>query len=247
MELARFFCPMAFEAGQTVALPSDVTHHIRVRRIRLGEPITLFDGHGCQARATLQTLESKHSEALISEVQCISRELDGQLTLIQGLASQDRMDWVMEKAVELGIHTLVPTSAARSVVKLDPDRAVKRSKHWEKLVQSASEQCGRNQLMTVTPVNTLEAALESACGKPILLCALTPDAIKISDAALLERIACAGAASLMVGPEGGWDEREVAKALKANAIPITLGKTVLRTETAGLVAAAALSALLKWG
>jgi 16S rRNA (uracil1498-N3)-methyltransferase len=246
MELARFFCPMAFEAGQTVALPSEVTHHIRVRRIRVGESITLFDGHGRQARATLQTLESKHSEALISESQCISRELDGKLTLIQGLASQDRMDWATEKAVELGIHTLIPTIGARSVVKLDPDRAAKRSKHWEKLVQSASEQCGRNHLMTVAPVSTIDAALESAHGKPILLCALTPDAIKISDAALIERIDCAGAASLMVGPEGGWDGQEIAKALKAGAIPITLGKTILRTETAGLAAAAALSALLKW-
>ena len=246
MELARFFCPMAFDAGQTLTLPSDVTHHIRVRRIGAGQSITLFDGLGCEARATLQVVESKHCEALIDEVIQISREIKGRLTLIQGLASQDRMDWVTEKAVELGITTLVPTQAARSVVRLDAERAAKRVKHWEKLVQAASEQCGRNQLMTVAAVSTLDAALESVRGEPILLCALTPDAMGIREPSLLEHIAASGAATLVVGPEGGWDEREIAKVLRAGAIPITLGKTVLRTETAGVVAAAALSALLRW-
>jgi len=246
MELARFFCPMTFEAGQTLTLPSDVTHHIRVRRIGAGQSITLFDGVGCEARATLQVVQSKHCEALIGEVSHISREIKGRLTLIQGLASQDRMDWVTEKAVELGIHTLVPTQAARSVVRLDAERAAKRAKHWEKLVQAASEQCGRNQLMTVTAVSTLDAALESVRDEPILLCALTPDAISIGEPNLLNRIATSGVATLMVGPEGGWDEREIAKALRAGATPVTLGKTVLRTETAGVVAAAALSALLRW-
>jgi len=246
MELARFFCPMAFKAGQTLILPPNVTHHIRVRRIRAGEPITLFDGAGGQARALLQVVQNKHCEALIGEVECISRELKGRLTLIQGLASQDRMDWVTEKAVEIGIHTLVPTQAARSVVRLDAERAAKRAKHWEKLVHSASEQCGRNQLMAITSVRTLESALESVRGEPILLCALTPEAIGINEASLLKRIDCAGSATLMVGPEGGWDEREMTKALGAGAIPVTLGKTVLRTETAGIVAAAALAALLKW-
>lgn len=246
MDHPRFFCSVALQPGQTIDLPPETAHHVKVRRVRVGEPVTLFDGQGHEATADVLFGAGETCRAKILAVTAVSRERAGHFTLVQGLASQDRMDWAIEKAVEAGVSRFVPVQANRSVSRLSDERSAKRGNHWRRLVQSASEQCGRNHLMDVLLVGSLPQAILSVKGMPLLLCALTTEAVSITDARVLEPIRAAGGVALMVGPEGGWDERETGAALAVGAIPVSLGSRVYRTETAGLAAVTTLGALLGW-
>jgi len=177
--------------------------------------------------------------------QTMDRERRGHLNLVQALTSQDRMDWVVEKAVELGVSTLIAIPAIRSVVKLSADRAAKRLQHWQGIVQSASEQCGRNRLMSIHAATSLEQALGMLEATPKLL--FTPEAaVALDDPTLIRDIKAAGKAACFIGPEGGWDATEQAQITRHTATLVSLGPRVLRTETAGLYATACLTTLLAW-
>jgi len=246
MNSARFFCEPPLADSGVIRLPEAVNHHIRVRRLRAGQTIILFDGSGKEVHAELAFEPNGQAMAEVCAVHSIDRELSGQVRLIQGIASQDRMDWVIEKAVELGITSFVPVTAKRSLVKLDGQRAAKRTDHWRRLVNAASEQCGRNRLMQVCPPTDLTHAVQMGAQAPLLVCHLSPQTKPLEEPALLQRIQQANAVTLAIGPEGGWDPAEIEQWLAAGASAISLGPRVLRTETAGLVATAKLSALLGW-
>lgn len=246
MNAPRFFCELPMLEGQTVALPQTVSHHIRVRRLKAGQQVVLFDGQGQQFESTLQFSPDGQALAEITSSNFADRELKGRIVLVQGIASQDRMDWVTEKAVELGVAELIPVAASRSVVKLAGERATKRTEHWRKLIISASEQCGRNQLMQVQPPCDLRQAIRACQNLPKLLCHFSDDHVALTDPELLSTIKTAGAVCIVVGPEGGWDANEVRCWLDAGAMITSLGPRVLRTETAGAAATAALTALLSW-
>lgn len=245
MKTPRFYCDVGLKPCSINPLPKAVAHHVRVRRIKAGEQIVLFDGYGQEYVAKLEFDANGTCLANLGQGEAIDRERAGHITLIQAFASQDRMDWVIEKAVELGVKSFVATPATRSVMKLSPDRTVKRLRHWEGIVQAASEQCGRNRLMTVQTVESLKHVLELLENTPKLL--FTPGAnTELGDTLVLQPIRKSGQVALFVGPEGGWDAAERHLMTQFSATCVGLGPRVLRTETAGLYATSCLTTLLSW-
>jgi 16S rRNA (uracil1498-N3)-methyltransferase len=236
MPTPRFFVDFELQVGREVALPDDVTHHAtRALRLDTGALIRLFNGIGGEYQAVLR-VDGRHAFASVQSFDPVERESPLQLTLIQAWISTDKLDWVVEKAVELGVTRIVLTPSARSVVRVDGERRARRLAHLRLLIQSACAQCGRNRVPPVEAADTLLAALSLAGDAPLL--ALLPTAPH----ALVEEAATLRAARLLVGPEGGLSDDEIALAFAAGASAARLGGRVLRTETAGLAALAALQA-----
>ena len=242
----RFYCPVPVLAEQELELPASIAHHVRVRRLTDGDTVVLFDGRGGEIAGVLSFAEKK-AFVLMGQHNPKEAELSGEITLIQALPSGDKMDWIIEKAVELGVHRLIPVAAQRSVLKLSGPRLEKRLEHWRGIITSASEQCGRNRLMHLEAPQTLEQALAATSSRQRLLC--DPEAAytlaQHLEASLLEQKEV-NALSLLIGPEGGWSPEEVAAATRQGVIKIKFGSRVLRTETAGLAMVAACTALLNW-
>ena len=242
----RFYCPEPIFAEQELELPASVAHHVRVRRLAEGETVVLFDGHGGEIAGSL-SFEGKKTSVLLGQHRPKEAELGGEITLIQALPSGDKMDWIIEKAVELGVHRVIPVAAQRSVLKLSGARLEKRLEHWRSIIISASEQCGRNQLMHLSAPKTLEQAIAGSAREHRLLCA--PEAGQTLAAHLeasYHQQIKVGSLSLLIGPEGGWSPDEMAVASQQGVIKIRFGTRVLRTETAGLAMVSALTALLNW-
>lgn len=243
MSLPRFFCETPLHAHTRLLLPDVLAHHaVRVLRLRAGDALVLFDGAGGEYPATLE-IDGKAAFATLGEHNPREAELAGQITLVQGLPSGDKMDWVIEKAVELGAHRVIPISAQRSVLQLSGPRLEKRVAHWQRVAQAASEQCGRNRLLTVETPRRLEQYLAEAASDLRLLC--HPGAAH-SLASALSAQPGLPAVTLLVGPEGGWSDEEYALACTHGVQAIRFGSRVLRTETAGLALVAATSAILAW-
>lgn len=242
MSSPRFFCPFPLVANQRTELPDSLAHHaVRVLRLRHGSAITLFDGQGGCYPATLE-IEGKHAWAHIGEHRAIEAELPVHTTLVQGIASGDKMDWIVEKAVEMGVSQLVPVTAQRSVIQLSGERREKRLRHWQRIAVAASEQCGRNRIMEVAPPQSLAEWLSEA--QPGLLrLACHPEA-HTSLASALQ--AHHGPLALTIGPEGGWSDEELALMQSQGLQTVHFGQRVLRTETAGIALMAAVAALKGW-
>lgn len=245
MSAPRFFCSAEIPPHSRFLLPDAPAHHaLRVLRLRQGSPIVLFDGTGGEYPATLD-IDGKQAYALTGPHLPREAELPGRIVLLQGLPSGDKMDWVIEKAVETGVSAIVPVAAQRSVLQLEGERLEKRLSRWRGIATSASEQCGRNRLLEIARPCSLAQALASLAPGLALFC--HPDA----DTALAARLRQAGPGaadtlSLVIGPEGGWSDTELELARRHGAHPVSLGARVMRTETAGIVLAAACSALLGW-
>lgn len=240
--MPRFYCPQPLHPGATVDLPETVAHHLHVVRQQPGAEMVLFNGAGGQARARLVEIGKRRATAEVVALEAVEAELPFPITLAQGLPEGSKMDWIVEKAVELGVSAIVPLAARRSVVKLAGERADKRLAHWQAVVVSASEQCGRNRLAEVAPVQDFNRWIaEPAPGVTRILLSPRADA----SLAAWARVTPARASCLLVGPEGGWSTEEEEAALAAGAIALSMGPRVLRTETAGLAALAMLAAA--WG
>lgn len=221
-------------------LPETTAHHVlRTLRLRTGDALALFDGTGGEWHGTLGTVSRERVEVRLTHFKAVARESPLQCLLAQGLSSGERMDYTLQKAVELGVHAIQPLATRRSVVRLDEARAARRLAHWREVVISACEQCGRDRIPEVMPLVALDAWLTRTHGTRVLL--LDPAAaMRLAD---LPRPA--GAQWLLAGPEGGFDPDERAAVLAAGGTGIHLGPRVLRTETAALAALAAMQAL--WG
>lgn len=254
MSTPRFYCPVPLQADTRITLSDDLAHYaMRVLRLKDGACITLFDGRGGEYSAQL-LCEGRRADAQIGRHNPREAELGGEVRLIQGLPSADKMDWVVEKAVELGAACLTPIAAQRSVVQLRGDRLEKRLQHWRRIAQSASEQCGRNRIMQVTGLRTLQQFLNDqrdGTSDATFLC--HPDYGVPLQQALQEFMASPHsegksrrALNLMVGPEGGWSDQELHMAQQHGVKAVRFGPRVLRTETAGLALIAASTALLGW-
>ncbi len=242
MTAPRFHCSFALSANQRIELPDDLAHHaVRVLRLRHGSAITLFDGRGGHFPATLE-IEGKRAWADIGDHIASEVELPVPTTLVQGIASGDKMDWVVEKAVEMGVARLVPIAAQRSVIQLTGERREKRVRHWRRIAVSASEQCGRNRIMEVSEPMPLDAWLAQAAPDELRL-ACHPEASTTLAEALSDQ---QGAIALMVGPEGGWSEEELASMHAHRLQTVRFGQRVLRTETAGIALMAAVAAIKGW-
>ncbi len=243
MAQARFFCPIDLQTGQRVRLPDDVAHHAaRVLRLRDGADIVLFNGQGGQYEARL-ALEGNAPCADVLAHQSIEAELAGRLTLVQGLPSGDKMDWVVEKAVEVGTSRVLPVAAQRSVLQLSGPRLEKRLLHWRRVSQAASEQCGRNRLMPVETPLALAECLARHAAPDCLVLFCDPDAtVDLNDVLTPQDTDI----TILVGPEGGWSPEEQAAALAHSAKAVRYGKRILRTETAGIALVSAIAALQGW-
>ena len=226
-------------AGGEVALPDALAHHaLRVLRLRDGEAVVLFDGSGGEVEARL-AVRGKAVFAQLGEARAVERESPLRIVLVQALASGDKMDWVVQKAVELGAHAVQPVQAERSVLRLAGERADKRVAHWQQVAVAACEQCGRNRVPEIRPLQALAPWL--GAHRDALNYVLAPGGA----AGFADEPEPKDVVHLLVGPEGGWSEVEIAAFDAAGCHRVRLGPRVLRTETAGLAAVAALQA--RWG
>ncbi|WP_169293779.1 16S rRNA (uracil(1498)-N(3))-methyltransferase [Advenella sp. EE-W14] len=244
MATPRFYCPIPLPLNETIALPDNVAHHAsRALRLREGDEIVLFDGKQGQYHAELRFMNGK-AMAAIKYFNAQEHELKGKITLVQGLPSGDKMDWIIEKASELGVQHLIPIQAERSVLNLTGNRLEKRQDHWEKVAISAGEQCGRNRILQIEPLQTLARFVSNHPQLDHNLLCHPEGGTDL--ATYLKAQADAKEICLIVGPEGGWSDRELDLLKKNGACQITYGSRVLRTETAGLALTAACSALMNW-
>jgi 16S rRNA (uracil1498-N3)-methyltransferase len=239
--MPRFYCPQPLAAGLTIALPDPVAHHAWVVRLQPGAELTLFNGDGGEYLAELDALDRNGATARILDFVERDRELPYEVTLAQALPEAAKMDWIIEKAVELGVAAIQPLAAQRCVVRLSAERAEKRQAHWQGVIVAASEQSGRNRLARLGALDNFAGWIaQSDLHKRVLL---TPRATQaLPDWA---RHQPPQALTLLIGPEGGYTDAEEDAAIARGAIALSIGPRVLRTETAGIAAVAALNAL--WG
>ncbi|HEZ4467331.1 TPA: 16S rRNA (uracil(1498)-N(3))-methyltransferase [Neisseria meningitidis] len=238
--MPRFYLPENLSVGQTVALPGNIVRHLNVLRVRPNENITLFDGKGKAHAAQLTVLEKRRAEAEILHEETADTESPLNITLIQSISSGDRMDFTLQKSVELGVTAIQPVISERCIVRLDGERAAKRLARWQEIVISACEQSGRNTVPPVLPIIGYREALDKMPSESTKLIMSINRARKLADIRHPS-----GAIVFMVGPEGGWTEQEEQQAFDAGFQAVTLGKRILRTETAALAALAAMQTL--WG
>ena len=235
----RFLVDTALVSGAQLTLPPDAGHHAsRVLRMREGDSVALFNGRGGEYAARVLRVSRDRVEVEVGAFTPTERESPLEITLAQGISAGDRMDLTIQKAVELGVTSLQPLIAERSVVRLKGDRGDSRRNHWQRVAAAACEQCGRNR---VPPVAAALAANAYHAPENALKLLLAPGA----GTGLRTLVTSAQKPIVLAaGPEAGFSQREEAILITAGFIPVHLGPRVLRTETAGPAALAALNALV---
>jgi 16S rRNA (uracil1498-N3)-methyltransferase len=232
----RVFTYQTLAAGIRVTLEHEAAHHVAtVLRMRVGETIILFnEGTECEGRIAQL---GKHGVSIaVERLATVSRESPLRITLAQGVSRGERMDYTIQKAVELGVFAIAPIITQRTTVKLDEERADKRHEHWRRIIIGACEQSGRNHLPQLLPIASLDDWLQAT--RPGVKILLRGDA-ELS----LASVASDGDTTLLIGPEGGMAASEVTAAERAGYIAVRLGPRTLRTETAALAAIAAIQVL----
>ncbi|MBW7901059.1 MAG: 16S rRNA (uracil(1498)-N(3))-methyltransferase [Rhodocyclaceae bacterium] len=240
MTFPRFFCPGPLAPGAVLALPEGAAAHAaRVLRLTAGDALTLFDGRGGEYGARIAAVRKDAVDAEVLAWRERECEAPLSIRLVQALQTGDKMDLTVQKAVELGVAAIQPVASRRSVVRLDGERAARRVAHWRGVAVAACEQCGRNRVPEVAAIEPLERWLARPAEAPLRLM-LSPTA-EIG----LRQLPPARSLDLLIGAEGGLDPAEAAMAAAAGFVGVRLGPRVLRTETAGLAALAAIQTL--WG
>lgn len=244
MTAPRFYSPVPLSADSSIDLSENAARHAcRVLRLRAGDDLTLFDGAGGEYTARIAAVARERVSVEVLQWRDVECEAPIQLTLVQALQAGEKMDMTMQKAVELGVARIVPVASRRSVVRLDGERALRRLEHWRGVVASACEQCGRNRVPEVAALGGLDRWLGQPAASGVLRLMLVPGAAQtLNDLAIP---APGGEVELLIGAEGGLAPEEVALAAAAGYQGVRLGPRILRTETAGLAALAAIQCL--WG
>jgi 16S rRNA (uracil1498-N3)-methyltransferase len=238
----RLFVPAELQPGTTCTLPPAQAHHAtRVLRLAAGDAVTLFNGDGAEYGGSIARATRDRVTVEIASRSAVDREPPLAVTLAQAISGGERMDYTVQKAVELGVGAIQPLSSVRSVVKLDAARAERRLAHWRTVVAAACEQSGRNRLPPVAPVAGLPEWLARGTAGYALALLLSPRAAT----RLRELPRPEGGLVLLAGPEGGYAPEEEDMARRAGYTPVRLGPRVLRTETAAVAALAAMQTL--WG
>ncbi|MFC0155000.1 16S rRNA (uracil(1498)-N(3))-methyltransferase [Xanthomonas dyei] len=239
MRLTRSHVALPLQCDQEVTLPEESANHLlRVLRLREGDACILFNGDGSDYHARITVAGKREARALVERAEALSNESPLRITLLQGIARGEKMDLILQKATELGVTAIVPVNAERTEVKLDAARTEKRIAHWRSVVVSACEQSGRARVPTVAAPQGLQEAAQAS----------DPQARRLTlDPQGEHRLSTLSAdieqgLIVAIGPEGGWSPRDRATLAAAGFTGLQLGPRILRTETAGLAAIAALQA-----
>ena len=240
MRIPRIHVAQPLHPGSVIDLPPQAGEHIaRVLRLESGHPLRLFDGAGGEYAAELASI-AKHSVTarVLAPFAAPDRESPLRITLGQGIARGEKMDWILQKATELGVTRIVPLITERTEVKLDAERGARRLAHWNAVLASACEQCGRNRLPELHEPLRLDdwaAGLDESSG---LRLSLDPHGELV-----IRELPIIGYTTLVVGPEGGLSNHDLAALDQGGFRRLRLGPRILRTETAGVAALAALQAM----
>jgi 16S rRNA (uracil1498-N3)-methyltransferase len=261
--MPRFYCPTPLIPGELLELPAGAARHVQVLRLQPGDAITLFNGgpgmdsSGGEFEATVTHMGRSSVQVQVGAHQAVEREATRPVHLVVGMPANERMDWLVEKATELGVASIQPLMTERSVLKLSGERAEKKVAHWQSVAIAACEQCGGNRVPLLHEVMTFAAwsraralavnapATPDAAARlgPSLLLSLRPGTQALREALTALDLATGGATqaiTFLSGPEGGLSPAEEESALACGFVPVTLGPRVLRAETAALAALAAL-------
>ena len=242
--MPRFYCAEPLATGQTLSLPAGAARHVQVLRLQPGDSITLFNGTpgqvGGEFDATVLHMGRSDVQVQIGAHHAVEREARLPVHLAVGMPANDRMDWLVEKATELGVASIQPLMTERSVLRLSGERADKKVNHWQSVAIASCEQCGGNRVPTVHPVMGLSAWLQVVApqtGSTRLLLSLVD-----GTRPLQERLTGAApqTVTFLSGPEGGLSAQEELSATQAGFAAVTLGPRILRAETAALAALTAL-------
>jgi len=239
MAVPRIHCDLRLGPGAQFTLDADAAQHVaKALRLKAGDALVVFDGRGGEYDAAIQRIDRDRVDVKVGAFRDAARESTLQVGLVQGLPEADKMDWIIQKATELGVGWIQPVTCERSVVRLSGDRAARREAHWRRVAIAASEQCGRTIIPDVRPTLGFLSWLAAPAETPrwMLMPGAEPLAARPGAPSPLE---------LVVGPEGGFSERERQLLEQQGCAGVSLGPRVLRTETAPLVALAAIHAL--WG
>lgn len=238
--MPRLYCSAALAAGAEIDLPESAARHVQVLRHQPGDALTLFDGQGGQWQATVLSMGRSRVQVRVDHHEAVEREARRAVWLAIGMPANDRMDWLVEKATEVGAAGIVPLHTAHGVLRLQGERALKKQQHWQAVAQAACEQCGRNRLPAVQPVQDiarwLSAPLPPDVAGDALLCVLSLAEGTRPLAEVLASTASDRPVLFLSGAEGGLAPAEDAQARAAGFVPVTLGPRILRAETAALAA-----------
>jgi len=237
MTIPRIHCDHKLGPGAQFTLDADAAQHVaKSLRLKAGDAIVVFDGRGGEYEATIQRIDRDRVDVKVGGLTAAEREAHLAVGLVQGLPEADKMDWIIQKATELGVAWVQPVTCERSVVRLSGERAARREAHWRRVAVAAAEQSGRTRVPEVRPNLNFMSWLAVPADTPRWM--LLPGA-----APLAAQPAAPTPLELVVGPEGGFSERERDLLLARGALPVSLGPRVLRTETAPVAALAAIHAL----
>lgn len=229
-----FVTPDQVRDGRIYIDGSDVNHIKNVLRMRNGETLKISDGNNKKYLCQIETMTSDEVCALIMEEQSQNTELPSRIVLFQGLPKGDKMELIVQKAVELGAYEIVPVATRRAVVKLDAKKASKKVERWNSIAESGAKQSGRNVIPKVTDVMSFKEAVLYAKKLDVVLIPYELAEGMPKTREIISGIKPGQSIGVFIGPEGGFEAEEVAFAMYEGAVPVTLGKRILRTETAGL-------------
>lgn len=240
--LPRFYCPLPLQSGARLALPSGPARHVQVLRKQPGDAITLFNGEGGEFEAAIVHMGRSDVQVELGAQHTPEREARPAVHLALGIPANERMDWLVEKATELGVASIQPLQAERSVLRLKGERADRKQAHWQAVAVAACEQCGRNLVPPVREARSLAEWLQAGAAAlpgPRAMLSLRAGAVPL--AAWTAAHDSAATYLFLSGPEGGLSASEEEAAAAAGFAPVTLGPRVLRAETAPLAVLAALT------
>lgn len=247
--MPRFHCPIPLHTGDTLELPAGAARHVQVLRLQPGDSITLFEGQagdgfaGGEFDATVLRMGRSDVQVQVGAHRAVERETAREVHLLAGITANERMDWLVEKATELGATSITPLLAERSVLKLKGERGEKKRTHWQAVAVAACEQSGRNRVPLIHPAIDLEDWLKNAPPAALqarLLLSLGEGTQPLR-AAAAQHAPAQQSVVFLSGPEGGLSPKEEALARAADFAPVSLGARVLRAETAPLAALATLT------
>ncbi|MGJ7535148.1 MULTISPECIES: 16S rRNA (uracil(1498)-N(3))-methyltransferase [Variovorax] len=239
--MPRFHCSVPLSAGASLALPAGAARHVQVLRMQPGDALTLFDGAGGEYAATVERMGRSDVAVAVGDHLPVEREAPRAVHLAVGMPANERMDWLVEKATELGVASIQPLATAHGVLRLSGERAEKKRAHWEAIAVAACEQCGRNRVPVIHPVQSFTGWLEANEASAVrLVLSLAEGTRSLADT--LQAPNDQGV-TVLSGPEGGLSSTEEQQAIARGFAPITLGARVLRAETAALAALVSLAGL----